>query len=152
MSDPRPTVLTMTTHPWRTLRSLPHVDIVWHDGGKSGETQWHGDRVEIHMDRTMGQAKKRSVLVHELMHVMRGRPPIGEAAKRQEEHQVSVAAARLLIPLDALIKTLLWTTSNHEAADILWVDYYTYVTRINNLTEPEWAAIRAAFARIENAA
>lgn len=139
-------------NPWRALRYLPELDLRWRVGGARGDTEWNGDRATITLDRTLGQAARRSALVHELMHVLRGRPPIGEAARRKEEAAVSLAAARLLIPLDRLIDVLLWTTNHHEAADELWVDHFTFVTRINHLQEHEWQAIELAMDGIEQTA
>ena len=140
-------------HPWRELRDLPHIDLRWHVGAPPGKTQWWSDgTVTISLDESLGQAQRRCTLTHEIRHALRGRPPIGEAARRQEEREIDVEAARLLISLDRLIDALRWTQYWHEAAEALWCDYGTFVTRINNLTENEWLAIEAALERIEGAA
>lgn len=55
-------------------------------------------------------------------------------------------------PLEALIDALRWTGNHHELAEILWVDYFTFVTRVNNLEEWEWRAIEAAVDALEETA
>lgn len=139
--------------PWRELRKLPHIELRWHVGRPAGKTQWWSDgTVAISLDEKLGQAQRRSTLTHEIRHVLRGRPPIGVAARRKEDREIDIEAARLLIPLDRLVNELRWTSCHHELRDALWCDHHTFVTRINNLTEDEWRTIEAALDRIEKTA
>lgn len=140
-------------HPWRELRNLPHIELRWHVGAPAGKTQWWSDgSVTISLDERLGQAQRRSTLTHEIRHVLRGRPPIGVAARRKEEREIDQEAARLLISLDRLIDALRWTGDHHELAEILWCDMATFNARVEGLTEDEWQAIELAMDGIEQTA
>ena len=136
--------MTALPHPWRRAREHgPHVDIRWHFGAPAADTKWHDDgSVTISLDKTAGQAERRSTLQHELIHVRRGRPPIGVAAKRAEERAVAAEAARLLIPFDKLVEAARWTSSWHEMAEICWVDFPTLTNRLKHVTDEEAAVLR----------
>lgn len=151
--SPAASTVSAMHHPWRELRALPHIDLRWHVGAPAGETQWWSDgSVVISLSKDLKQTERRSTLTHEIRHVLRGRPPIGEAARRKEEREIDLEAARLLIPLDALIDALRWTGNHHELAETLWVDFGTFVNRIKGLTEGEWRTIREALNEIERSA
>jgi hypothetical protein len=123
---------TTTPHPWRELRALGHVTVhfvelsagVW--GLSTGGRIW--------ITTGLSQAERRCTLAHELEHQRRGhegcQPPAVEA-------EVSQAAARRLIPFDALLDALRWARNLHELADELWVDEDTVRVRLEHLHPSE---------------
>lgn len=87
-------------HPWRALRSLVDWELRWEQlpHGIWGHTS-HDERC-IRLTVGMDQAERRSTLAHELEHVWRGPDAVGP----WHERQIDIAAAKRLIPLDALIR------------------------------------------------
>ncbi|MFT3661961.1 MAG: ImmA/IrrE family metallo-endopeptidase [Gordonia sp. (in: high G+C Gram-positive bacteria)] len=140
--------MTGALNPWRWLRDHhPRIDIVWcfTDDGIAGG--WDGDR-HIVMDPRLLQAARRSVLAHELVHVERGVLPEQPVLIAREERTVDRIAARLLIPLDALIDAIRWCrgVAGMEMADEVWTDRHTLLARIETLTADERAHIDGALA------
>lgn len=147
MSVPPPTVgRTMTYHPWRHLRSQPHLTLEWTElpdgylAVSSADTIW--------MEQRQRQAQRRSTLTHELVHREHGdvgcQPPSVEA-------QVEEVAARKLIPLAALAEAIVWAMSEEELAVDLWVDLGMVHTRLATLTTEESGYIEDVINRREAA-
>lgn len=136
----------MTYHPWRELRSRPHLTLEWTelpDGYLAVS-----DEDTIWMERRQRQAQRRSTLTHELVHRDHGdvgcQPPAVEA-------QVEEIAARKLIPLAALAEAIVWAMSEEELALDLWVDLGMVRTRLATLTDEETAYIDDVITRREAA-
>lgn len=121
-------------HPWQLLRSLTHVKLEWHDEGLPGTTRH--STATISLRRGMDQAKRRSVLAHELRHLEHG--PCQRLNIGKDELAAAKEAACQLLPsvreiADAYV-------ANHgdlvAAADELWVDVPTLRIRLEHMTHP----------------
>jgi len=131
-------------HPWRRLRELVHITLVWHDGGLMGETDYEAGTISLR--RGMSSAERRSTIMHECLHAERGPVPMGLAAK--EESQVCRIAARELLPnIKVIADALAWAEWDMEAAaDELWVDEATLRCRLASMAPPaERAYMRQRF-------
>lgn len=138
---------TTTPHPWRGLRRLTHVTLVWaHLDGCLGESD---GRCLIRMDPRQYQTQRRCTLAHELEHLRRGHTGPVTAA---EERRVRQAVARYLVPLDALVDALLWSLDEHDLADELFVDVQVVQDRLAGLADGEKGEIKQAIAAREGAA
>lgn len=137
--------LVQLPHPWKRLRNASHVTLSWHNEGPMGWCRHSTQEVSIRSDLT--QSERRSTLAHELVHLDRGPAIVGFA--EEEERLVTEAAARWLISLEALIEALVWSNSDAEVADILWVDLHTVQARLVTLTPAETAAINRALDQAE---
>lgn len=120
-------------HPWRRLKELAHITLVWHDHGPMGKCKHSTQEVSLRRDLT--QAERRAALLHELTHLDRGPAVVGyvaddEAATRRE-------AARWLISLERLADAMVWAVDDYELAEELWVDVGTVRTRLSSLTPEE---------------
>lgn len=136
------------SHPWRRLRALDHISLLWHDGGPMGETDFVAGTISLRRDLT--QAELRSTLLHECLHIERGPVPMGLAPK--EEQQVRKLAAQQLLPHVARIaEALAWAQGDlAAAAEELWVDEATLRDRLRFMTHPaerQYLARRLARAR-----
>jgi hypothetical protein len=122
------------THPWRRLRALSDIVLLWHDGGPMGETDFLAGTISLR--RGLTQAELRSTILHECLHVERGPVPMGLASK--EEHQVRKLAAQQLLPQVATIgEALAWAQGDvAAAAEELWVDEATLRDRLRFMTHP----------------
>lgn len=121
-------------NPWKYLQTHhPQIQVKYEHLPHNQCAKTNGKTIII--DKTLNQAQRRSVLMHELIHLERGTNHINI----KEEKQVDKIAATRLIELNQLIKALCWTGGKitQETADELWVDYYTLTTRIENLNEEE---------------
>lgn len=106
-------------HPWRWLRNLAHVTLLWHDGGDMGEADFEAQTVSIR--RGMTYEERRCTLLHELLHLERG-PALTTTVGRDED-AVRRATARLMLPsVRALGEALAWAHNEQEAAEELAVD------------------------------
>lgn len=103
----------------------------------------HASR-RIVMDAGLLQAERRSTLAHELEHVARGPLPADPVLAAREEIACEEAAARRLIPLEALLDALRWSSDVCELADELWVDVQLARVRLERLhpSERAWLAER----------
>ena len=108
-------------HPWRRLRELAHVTLLWHDGGPKGVTNFAAQTISLR--RGMTQAERRSTVLHECLHIERG-PALTTLAAR-EELRVEKETARLLLP------------DMHRVADDLWVDEQLLRCRLRHLHPSE---------------
>lgn len=137
----------MSFHPWRTLRGLAHVRLLWHDGGPAGLT--HFGNATISLRRGLTQVERRCTLAHELRHVLRG--PFLDVNTAKEERAVEREAARQLIELEQLGEALAWAHTYEEAADELWVDLPTLRARLIHLHPSERAYLTRRLADKEHA-
>lgn len=128
-------------HPWRfAARRFPNVVIdTQHQlpAGIAGLIR--GDRVWLCC--TLDRAGRRSVLTHELWHLLRGPTPDWAAIK--EEVIVDRLAARQLITVDQLVDGLRWSNHEAELAEHFDVDLHTVEIRLQSLTPDEKAYIDA---------
>jgi hypothetical protein len=134
-------------HPWRTLRALSHVTLLWHDGGPAGLTNFC--RHTISLRRGLTQVERRCTLAHELHHIARG--PFLDVNRAKEELAVDREAARQLIDVRALGEALAWAHNYAEAAEELWVDRGTLEARIHHLHPAERAYLRHRLADKDHA-
>lgn len=126
----------MTTHPWRRLRDLAHVRLLWHDGGPAGLTRFAEQTISLR--RGMSYAERRTTILHECLHIERG-PALSSLADR-EELRVERETARLLLPdIRAVGEALAWARDVAEAADELAVDVAALTTRLTALHPAERA-------------
>ncbi len=84
VAGPNVPAMTRAIHPWRLLRSLTHVTLVWHDGGPMGTTTFATNTISLR--RGMTQAQRRCTVMHELVHVDRG--PVGAGLVGREEQRL----------------------------------------------------------------
>lgn len=132
-------------HPWRRLRALAHVTLLWHDDGPMGLTNFKAQTISLR--RGMTQAERRSTVLHECLHIERG-PALSTLAAR-EELRVERETARLLLPCIRQVgEALAWARDLDEAADELWVDLKCLRTRLESLHPAERAYLRQ---RLEDA-
>lgn len=124
-------------HPWRRLRQLARIDLIWHDdtpGAPMGVTHFASGVISLR--KGMTQAERRSTILHEVLHVERGPVPAGLAAK--EEQRVRKLAAQQLLPdVREIADALAWSGWRlEEAAEELWVDEPTLRDRLRFMTHP----------------
>lgn len=104
-------------HPWRDLRSRPHITLSWRDlpPGFRGATDGTS---AIWMEVDLLQVERRCTLAHELAHIDLGHTTKPTVA---EEEAARRLAAQKLITWDALVDVFRWAHNAFEAADELWV-------------------------------
>lgn len=130
-------------HPWRRLRDLAHVRLLWHDDGPKGVTNFAAQTISLR--RGMTQAERRSTVLHECLHVERG--PVLSTLAAREELRVEKETARLLLPCIRTIgDALAWAHDLREAADELWVDEQLLQCRLETLHPSERHYLRARLA------
>lgn len=142
-----PVSISSWVHPWRRLRALAHVDLVWHDKidcDDYGVTDFEANTISIRRD--LDQAGRRSTVLHECLHIERG-PTIEGVLAEREELRVRREAARILLPdIRAIGEALAWARDTAEAAFELWVDEDTLLDRIDNLHPSELHYLRRRLA------
>ena len=74
-------------HPWRALRALAHVTLVWHEGGPAGWT--HFPTATISLRRGMTLAERRSTIAHDW-----GTEPDGEEHGKTVWFELTTLGAR----------------------------------------------------------
>lgn len=101
----------MAWNPWRALRTLPHVDVVFRRLPKRGRGLLgiEGDVAVVWVDDRLGQIERNAVLAHELVHLERGggafrpgQPETWGAVVARDEAAVDNEVARRLVPPDEL--------------------------------------------------
>lgn len=133
----------MSSHPWRSLRALTHVDLVWRPmRGMLGRTD--GNVITLHPHQS--QAQRRCTLQHELVHHARGTLHGHDVA---EERAVEQVAARILIPMPLLLDKLRWTRDLEELADECWVDEPMLMARLDAMSEGERMMVAALAQEVE---
>lgn len=142
MSAAAPTVGRMSIHPWRRLRALSHITLLWHDDGPMGETDFEAGTISIR--RGMSYEERRSTVLHECLHVERGPVPMGLAER--EELLVEKATAREMLPsVKDIGDAYAWAQGDEYGAALeLGVDVGVLRTRMKYMTHP---AERAYLAR-----
>lgn len=124
-------------HPWRRLRELAHVTLVWHSGGIRGWCRHSTQQISLRDDLT--QADRRSALLHEIEHLAGG--PAIRGYVEQDERATSQRAARWLIPFENLAEAIVWAGDDYELAEELWVDVHTVRERLSGLSAEESAEL-----------
>jgi hypothetical protein len=128
--------MTGIIHPWRMLRKLTHITLLWHDGGDAGLTDHEAGTISLR--RGMTQDERRCTILHECLHVERG--PILDTLEDREELRIDRMVARLLMPdIKVVGEALAWSRDLDEAAWELSVDQGTLVTRLHALHPTERA-------------
>jgi hypothetical protein len=127
-------------HPWRHLRTLTDLVVVWLCPAKDAPAATDGERV-VWLDPRLLQVERRCVLAHELVHVERGHRGCQPAAV---EVEVRREAAARLVPFESLFESWRWSLSFSELAAELWVTESVLADRFRWLTKDEWAQILAA--------
>ncbi|TCJ23053.1 hypothetical protein [Nocardioides jejuensis] len=124
----------MEINPWRRLRELAHVTLLWHDGGSMGHTSHRFQAISLR--RGMTWAERRCTVQHELLHLERGWQPLGLRAK--DEELVRRETSRLMLPsIETVGEAIAWSHSIEEAADELGVDVYVLRKRLRHLHPAE---------------
>lgn len=122
-------------NPWRRLRDLTHVRLVWHDGGDMGLSDF--DEGTISIRRGMTWAERRCTILHECLHWERGETL--DTLAHLEEEQVCRQTARQMLPdIRRVGEALAWSREElPEAADELGVDVDTLRYRLRYLHPAE---------------
>lgn len=137
--------MTGSIHPWRRLRALAHITLLWHDDGPAGVTDF--DENTISLRRGMTHDERRTTVLHECLHVERG--PSLNTLQEREELRVDRETARLLMPdVKVVGEALAWARDLDEAAWELSVDQAALVVRLQNLHPAERAYLKR---RLEDA-
>ena len=126
-------------HPWRALRALSHVVVVWFRPHAAAPAATNGADL-VWLDPRMTQAERRCALTHELVHLEHGHRGCQPPAV---EHAVRAATARHLIMLEQLAAALPWSMSLDELAAELWVTPLVPTDRLAGLTRAERAHLAA---------
>lgn len=139
--------------PWRdaALR-YPGVHIEWHDIWPC-HGAWHPETDVILVDQAISRAERRCALAHELAHMDTGDRATGVCwfAARQETAADRVAARRL-IEVEDLGRVLRWSSDRREIAELLNVSLNVLAIREANVTDDEYAYLRAVVNRKEQVA
>lgn len=118
--------------PWRTLRTLPHVRLVWRPlAGRYGLTDGHAT---IWMHPRQSRTEKRCTLTHELVHLERGHTTACHSAVEQA---VRTETARRLVHIDDLVDAYRWAMSFDELAEECDVTRSVLLDRLENLSPDE---------------
>ena len=126
-------------HPWRALRALGHVVVVWARPHAGAPAATNGVDL-VWLDPRMLQVERRCALTHELVHIERAHVGCQPPAV---EHAVRAETARRLIPLQALLDAVPWSEHLEVLADELWVTPLVLTDRLAGLTAAEREAITA---------
>jgi len=141
-------------HPWRQLRGLPHIDVVWSRDDQlldGADAWWYPGRDMILMDSRLLQVERRCALAHELAHIERGDEPCGsDWLDARQELAADRWAARELIPVERLCRALQWSGDRHEVADELWVTVDMLQVRLDHLHPSEKHYLRRMLADTED--
>lgn len=131
----------MTIHPWRRLRDLDHVTLLWHDGGPMGLTNFINQTISLR--RGMTYEQRRCTVLHEVLHIERG--PVLTTLAGREELRVRKETARLILPdVRELARALVWARTPEEAAWELAVDLGVLRDRLRHLHPAERGFVRRA--------
>lgn len=139
--------------PWRHLRKLTHINLHWTDDAEDlGDAfaWYYVDHDVILMDSRLTQVERRSVLCHEIAHVLRrDEPQNHHLLDAIQELRADQWAARKLIEIRPLGEALAWSTDLEVAADELWVTPDLLEVRLAHLHPSERHYLRR---RLANAA
>lgn len=101
---------------------------------------WVPELDRILLDDRLSQTERRCTLVHEMVHRLHGDDPdLPPDLAHIQEEACKAQAARLLIPMPALVDAVLWSWEQREdeMAEQLWVDVDTLRDRVKHLTYDE---------------
>jgi len=139
LSEVAPTVTAMSLNPWRKLRALAHVELLWHDGGPMGITDHV--RQTISLRRGMSWEERRCTVDHECEHIEDGPQPWGLRAKNEERVRRNTAT-RMIPDIRPVADAIAWALSEEEAAIELGVDVYVLRYRIKHMSPMERAWLK----------
>lgn len=128
-------------HPWRSVRALVDWTVHWTSDlppGIDAATRWSDRTIWVRLG--LSQVQRRCVIEHERQHVLRGPGGVLE----EEERQVDIATARVLVDIDELLDAALWARSLPELADELHVTQDVIHCRLAHLHPAERHALRRA--------
>lgn len=130
--------------PWHLAGTYPELVIEFGDlpPGQLGRTCVTTNTITL--QRGMRQRQRRAVLMHEVLHFLRGGVEDCDRLEGIEEREVERLAAVLLMPTRRMVDALLWSQDEHELADYFHIDVYTVRDRLRHMTEAEKVAIEAA--------
>lgn len=128
--------------PWRWLRDRPHITVLWADlpDDLLGYAEFASGTIVLTTGMT--QAERRSVCAHEAAHLDRG--PVMPHLEAREERAVDARVARELIPFDALVSAMVWSSDEWEIAEELTVAVDLVQVRLHDLTPAETADLNRA--------
>lgn len=132
-----PTVPPMNRPPvWRWLRSLEHVTLHFHSGGPRGRVSHVRQAISLRDNLT--PEERRDVLLHELIHIVRG--PVTGGLEAKEEEQVRRTTARYQLPdIEPVGEALAWSGCQlPEAAHDLGVSVLVLKKRLAHLHPAEY--------------
>lgn len=123
----------MTYSPWRALGRLKHVTVVFMHLPK-GRAWWLPCEQTVVLAPDLTRVERRWLAAHEYEHAVENDQPIDHQwFDRKQERRATKRAAYKLMPLDAIVDALLWSHSEHEAADYLDVPVEALRWRLHNL-------------------
>jgi hypothetical protein len=103
---------------------------------------WDERTRTVWLDRDLSEVERRCTLVHELVHAERGDVPCGHASlDARQERRVDREAAWRLVPIDALVAAVRWSSDAREVAAMLDVDLDTLRTAIDGLSAEQRALV-----------
>lgn len=123
-------------NPWRRLRDLMGVELLWHDGGPMGLTD--PLQMTISLRRGMSWAERRVTVDHECDHIEDGEQPPGLAAKNEERIRRRTAL-RMIPDMRPVADAIAWALSEEEAAEELGVDLHCLRYRLKHMSPMERA-------------
>lgn len=98
----------------------------------------------IYIKHDLPPVQARCIVARELLRLRWGRPPdTTPLACARREKALTQHAARLLIPIQALVQCIREVSTAREQADLLGVDERMLRARLDGLTEEEWSAVTA---------
>lgn len=124
-------------HPWRILRSRPHLVLAFAELPGDLLGTWRPGVVTL--TTHLLQVERRCVLMHELVHDERGMAH--PALEAKDEAAVEREVARRLIRLADLERALRWSLDLHVVADELWVTVDVLEARLRALHPAERARL-----------
>lgn len=126
-------------HPWRRLRELAHVTLLWHDEGPMGLTTHSTATISIRRDLTWEE--RRCTIQHEIIHIEGG--PVPRGLRDKEEERVRRETALRMIPdIRPVGDAIAWAFSAEEAAEELGVDVPVLRYRLRHMSPMERAWLR----------
>lgn len=124
------------------VRANVRVVAVAMSAGLLGVSTWTPKTIYIRSG--LSPAKARCVIARELLRLRWGRPPDATPlAHARTEKALAREAARLLIPITALVESIRTEATARGQAAVLGVDQGTLRARLDGLTEKEWSAVTA---------
>lgn len=135
-------------HPWRALRRLTHIDVLW-EPQDDGIVATTNGTDKIWIDPRLKQVSRRCAVTHEMIHIEMGHV---HGASEREESLVRAETARRLISIDQLLDVLRWAHTWEEAAEELWVTVDVFQDRLDGLSPIEREMISALAEKVERGA